>query len=49
MKQKAIENAYPDLVLNGLPKWDEDGDLIKWLNSLGAYKILWGVISKKEL
>ncbi len=34
MKRKAIENAYPDLVPDGLPKWEEDGDLMKWLNSL---------------
>lgn len=34
MKRKAIENAYPDLVPDGLPKWEEDGDLMRWLNSL---------------
>jgi len=34
MKRKAIENAYPDLVPDGLPKWEEDGDLMIWLNSL---------------
>lgn len=34
MKRKAIENAYPDLVPDGLPKWEEDGDLMKWLKSL---------------
>lgn len=34
MKRKAIENAYPDLVPHGLPKWEEDGDLMRWLNSL---------------
>jgi integrase/recombinase XerD len=34
MKRKAIENAYPDLVPEGLPKWEEDGDLMKWLSSL---------------
>ncbi|WP_373657479.1 tyrosine-type recombinase/integrase [Sporomusa acidovorans] len=34
MKRKAIENAFPDLVPDGLPKWEEDGDLMKWLNSL---------------
>jgi len=28
MKRKAIENAYPDLVPEGLPKWEEDGDLM---------------------
>lgn len=34
MKRKAIENAYPDLVPAGLPKWEDDGDLMRWLNSL---------------
>ena len=34
MKRKAIENAYPDLVPEKLPKWEEDGDLMKWLASL---------------
>lgn len=34
MKRKAIENAYPDLIPERLPKWEEDGDLMKWLSSL---------------
>lgn len=34
MKRKAIENAYPDLVPERLPQWEEDGDLMKWLSSL---------------
>ena len=34
MKRKAIENAYPDLVPHEFPKWEEDSNLIKWLNSL---------------
>jgi len=34
MKRKAIENAYVNLVPNTAPKWEEDGDLMKWLNSL---------------
>lgn len=34
MKRKAIENAYQDLIPVGLPSWDEDGSLMKWLNSL---------------
>lgn len=34
MKRKAIENAYPDLVPDGVPTWKEDGDLMRWLNSL---------------
>lgn len=34
MKRKAIENAYPDLVPDELPKWEDDGALMRWLNSL---------------
>lgn len=34
MKRKAIENAYVDLVPDSVPKWEEDGDLMRWLNSL---------------
>lgn len=34
MKRKAIENAYIDLVPEFVPKWEEDGDLMKWLNAL---------------
>lgn len=34
MKRRAIENAYVDLVPNSVPKWEEDGDLMNWLNSL---------------
>ena len=34
MKRKAIENAYQDLVPDDFPKWEEDGNLMKWLNSL---------------
>lgn len=34
MKRKAIEDAYVDLVPNKTPKWDEDGDLMNWLNTL---------------
>ncbi len=34
MKRKAIEKAYVDIVPERLPKWDEDGNLMKWLNSL---------------
>jgi site-specific recombinase XerD len=33
MKRKAIENAYVDLVPNDLPRWEEDGELMKWLNN----------------
>lgn len=34
MKRKAIENAYQDLVPDEFPKWEEDGNLMRWLNSL---------------
>jgi len=34
MKRKAIEKAYVNLVPETVPKWKEDGDLMKWLNSL---------------
>ena len=34
MKRNAIEKAYVNLVPDTVPKWDEDGDLMKWLNSL---------------
>jgi integrase/recombinase XerD len=34
MKRKAIENAYVDLVPDTIPKWEEDGDLMNWLNRL---------------
>ena len=34
MKRKAIEKAYVNLVPETVPKWKEDGNLMKWLNSL---------------
>lgn len=34
MKRKAIEKAYVNLVPEKVPKWEEDGNLMKWLNSL---------------
>jgi hypothetical protein len=34
MKRKALENAYIDLVTDELPKWENDSDLMKWLNDL---------------
>ena len=33
-KRKAIENAYPDLVQADVPNWNEDIDLLQWLNTL---------------
>lgn len=34
IKRKAIESAYVDLIPDSIPKWEEDGDLMNWLNSL---------------
>jgi integrase/recombinase XerD len=36
MKRKALENAYVDLIKVELPKWEKDGDLLRWLNNLCA-------------
>lgn len=34
MKRNALENSYIDLVTDELPKWENDGGLMKWLNCL---------------
>lgn len=34
LKRRALEQAYPGLVSDGLPQWNHDEDLISWLNSL---------------
>lgn len=34
MKRKAIEAAYIDFIPEGLPRWEDDGDLMQWLSSL---------------
>ncbi len=34
MKRKAIASVYHDLMPVGLPNWEDDGSLMKWLNSL---------------
>jgi len=34
MKRKALENAYPDIVVNNLPNWQKDEALLTWLASL---------------
>lgn len=34
MKRKALELAYADFIPDGLPKWEDDGDLMEWLNAL---------------
>lgn len=30
MKRKALENAYVDLGIDTISRWDDDGDLMKW-------------------
>jgi len=34
MKRKALENVYQDLTPEEIPKWNEDTDLMDWLNNL---------------
>jgi len=34
MKRKAIENAYIDLSIGEMPKWEENEDLMHWLQNL---------------
>ena len=34
MKNKAIKNAYPDLVDSDLPDWNKDQQLLSWLSDL---------------
>jgi Site-specific recombinase XerD len=34
MKRKAIEKAYENFIPDDTPRWEDDGDLMKWLNSL---------------
>jgi len=34
LKRKALEQAYPNMVLEGMPQWNQDEDLISWLISL---------------
>jgi integrase/recombinase XerD len=35
MKRKALENAYADVVPKELPVWQQNADLLEWLQSLG--------------
>ena len=49
MKRKAIENAYPDLVPERLPKWEEDGDLMKWQLHYVSENFMGSVFVKKAL
>jgi len=34
MKRKALEKAYPDIVVTNLPHWEKDENLLSWLTSL---------------
>ena len=34
LKRKALEQAYPNMVAEGLPQWNQDEDLISWLTTL---------------
>ena len=34
MKRKAIESAYADFIPVGFPKWEDDCNLMKWLDAL---------------
>jgi site-specific recombinase XerD len=34
LKRKALENAYPDMILSNLPPWTQDEDLLAWLINL---------------
>jgi len=35
MKRKALEKAYADVVSESLPEWQQNADLLEWLQSLG--------------
>lgn len=34
LKRKALEKAYPDMVVTDLPQWNQDEGLLAWLNNL---------------
>ena len=35
MKRKALENAYPDIIADELPEWQQNTGLLQWLQNLG--------------
>jgi len=35
MKRKALEKAYSDVVPDALPEWQQNGELLDWLQGLG--------------
>jgi site-specific recombinase XerC len=34
LKRRALEKAYPNMTATDLPQWNQDEDLLAWLNSL---------------
>jgi len=34
MKRKALESAYMELDMGEMPSWENDGDLMNWLQYL---------------
>ncbi|OGJ87989.1 MAG: integrase [Candidatus Raymondbacteria bacterium RifOxyA12_full_50_37] len=36
MKRKALENAYPNIVADKLPEWQQNTGLLEWLQNLGT-------------
>jgi len=34
LKHTALENAYPELIAPEMPPWNQDENLLIWLNSL---------------
>jgi hypothetical protein len=35
MKRKALEDAYVDVLSDELPEWQQNADLLEWLQNLG--------------
>jgi hypothetical protein len=35
MKRKALEEAYVDVVSDEMPEWQQNADLLEWLQNLG--------------
>jgi len=35
MKRKALENAYPEIIVDNLPEWQQNTHLLQWLQNLG--------------
>ncbi|MGI6516761.1 MAG: hypothetical protein ACOX14_08250 [Fermentimonas caenicola] len=39
MKRKALEESYKELYTYEMPKWNEDENLMQWLNNLSMQKL----------